>query len=109
VKAGTSVPVNDSPVLSPGNKSFGGDMEPINKHSVLKEARTRGEWKGYIAPSNVNSYHIVGGWHLGMSITIVFLDGKYTVRDTALEDYLSEFVWYNCQDNETGKRIRFWK
>lgn len=107
-------------------------MNPINKHTVLKAARTSGKWTGYIAPSNVNSYHIKSGWHLGIPITIAYRDGQYQVLDqdgepktecrhrptldrpynydhvpVSLDEYLDCFASYNCGP-ELGYRVRFW-
>ena len=40
-------------------------MQKVNKHTVLKVARDKGYWCGYIAGNKVNEYHIAGGWNLG--------------------------------------------
>lgn len=97
-------------------------MEPINKHTVLKEVRKNGSWKGYIAPNNVNAYHITGGWHLGMELHITseknvwtneivyycfFGEGSEPRLTRKLDDVLAEFSHYNC-NGELGRRIRFW-
>jgi hypothetical protein len=95
-------------------------MNPINKNTVLKQVRTQGEWKGYVAPSNVNQYHIKGGWHLGMNITIVsgkevsgnekeyYYFSEQNESFQELETWLNSFMYYNCNP-ELGQRIRFWQ
>jgi hypothetical protein len=94
-------------------------LQPINKHTVLKAVRDHGKWEGYIAPSNVNSFHITGGWNLGMALVIV--DGKreglptdkpYVFNESTesfqeLGTLLNSFRYYNC-NSELGNRIRFW-
>lgn len=87
-------------------------MEPVNKHTVLKKVRENREWRGFIAPSNVNSYHIDGGWHIGHEITIRKDNFHYFVwngkESQELESYLNNFKHYNC-NSELGYRIRFWQ
>lgn len=95
-------------------------LQPINKHTVLKQVRELGEWIGYIAPSKVNAGNINEGWHLGMHITIVdgkksglpldkpYMFNKDTEAFTLLEDILTSFSVYNC-NNELGNTIRFWE
>jgi len=76
-------------------------MKPTHKSTVKSIIRSKGEWSGYIAPSNVNAYHIRNGWALGMPV-------KFT--DIAeMEETLNSFAYYNCNDAETGYRIRFWE
>jgi hypothetical protein len=89
-------------------------VEPINKHTVLKQVRTNGTWEGYIAPNMVNSFHITDGWHLGHKILIsIGRDGKYYVVSwyneyKELEDTLNSFKYYNC-NSELGKTVKFWE
>lgn len=86
-------------------------MTPINKHSVLKIARQTGKWTGYISASNVNSFHIKGGWNLGIRFEIVYRDGNYyhvyNEQEVPLNNALNGFKFYNCNP-ELGQRIRFW-
>jgi hypothetical protein len=96
-------------------------MEKINKHTVLKHVRENNFWSGYIAPSNVNSYHITGGWHLGHDVLItidqqknyVVVNRYYDVENPMswewmyLGEYLDVFKYNNCH-NELGKQVRFW-
>lgn len=90
-------------------------MQPINKHTVLKQVRTIGEWVGYIAPNKVNGSHVNSGWHIGCSLKIInhaehnkpyvlSVDGE-SVQE--LNEFISSFVYYNC-NNELGKTVRFW-
>jgi hypothetical protein len=95
------------------------NLQSIRKQTVLKAVRDNGKWTGYIAPCNVNSYHITGGWHLGMHLEIqwdkpsntyyVFFshEHKSCFQTRKLEDVLNEFLYYNC-NSELGKRIRYW-
>lgn len=93
-------------------------MERTNKHTVLKEVRDNNIWVGYISPSNVNSFHIKDGWHIGHEILITIGRDKdyYVVSRVSnqvyneyekLETYLNNFKYYNC-NSELGQRISFW-
>src|SRR4051794_1293369 len=88
-------------------------MERTHKATVLKEVRNKGVWFGYVAPSNVNSFHITGGWHLGHLITISQgRDGEYYVVSwhneyEKLSTWLNAFAVYSCVA-ELGKRPVFW-
>lgn len=87
-------------------------MQKVNKHSVLKQVRTSGEWTGYIAPCNVRAFHINGGWHIGCPIVIKFSENGYYVTEWNSEErelsaFLNEFSYYNC-NAELGRRISFW-
>ena len=89
-------------------------LQPINKHTVLKQVRTNGTWEGYIAASKVSPFHITGGWHIGMSVLLCSdrQGNPYYVSHNAcevaeLETALNNFKYYNC-DSELGKRVRFW-
>jgi len=63
---------------------------------MLRKGET---FKGYIAPSNVNSFHIRGGWHIGMSVEFTSIE--------EMEDTVQNFAWYNCC-SELGRRVSFW-
>ena len=54
-------------------------MTKVNKHTVLKAARDKGHWIGYIAGNKVNEYHIAGGWNLGYDVEIkaVYTEGAW--------------------------------
>ena len=90
-------------------------MQTTKKQTVLAQVRKEGEWKGWIAPSNVNSWHINNGWCLGMELTIVKVNEKPYVflehsehQFSELETFLDNYRYHNCQHNELGKRVRFW-
>lgn len=90
-------------------------MKTINKHTVLKEVRTNGTWKGYIAPNKVNSFHITNGWCLGMDVLLTSdrQGNAYYVSFNALEvepleEMINSFACYNC-NSELGKGVRFWQ
>lgn len=74
-------------------------MRAITKTQVKKAIKEKGHWSGWIAPSNVNSYHIVSGWHLGMRVTFRSLED--------LNKTIDEFLSYNS-DPELGRRVRYW-
>ena len=90
-------------------------MQKVNKHTVLKAARDKGYWSGYITPNKVNEYHITGGWGLGLEITI---QGKqigdvwvYTARQSngnnqPLENLINSMLYY--QDKGLGDSVSFW-
>lgn len=91
-------------------------MQTINKHTMLKQVRETGAWRGFIAPNKVNEFHINGGWKLGKEIEILWHapDGCY--RDyfvqtmnglIKLSEILMEFKYYNC-NNELGNDVRYW-
>jgi hypothetical protein len=88
-------------------------MQPINKHSVLKLVRQAGGWSGFIAPNKVNSFHINGGWHIGMRITIILVEKEYKVLTGSgeyctLSTFLDNFKAFNCIA-ELGNTVRFWE
>ena len=86
-------------------------MQKVNKHTVLKAARDKGYWCGYIADNKVNEYHITGGWNLGYDVEIkaVQTEGAwiYTVNnDKTLDQFINAFLYY--QDSELGHNVSFW-
>ena len=86
-------------------------MQKVNKHSVLKAARDKGHWCGYISGNKVNEHHISGGWNLGYDVEIkaVQIEGAwtYTVNsDQTLEQFINAFLYY--QNSELGDNVSFW-
>ena len=86
-------------------------MQKVNKHTVLKAARDKGHWIGYIAGNKVNDYHIAGGWNLGHDVEIkaVQIEGAwvYTVNsDQTLEQFINAFLYY--LPRELGTRVAYW-
>jgi len=86
-------------------------MQKVNKHTVLKQARNKGYWCGYIAGNKVSEYHIAGGWNLGYDVEIkaVTIDGKleYVVNgEKTLPQFISAFLYY--QESEFGRSVSFW-
>ena len=74
-------------------------MKPIHKSKVKAMLRRGVSFVGYIAPCNVNSFHIAGGWHIGMRVEFTSIE--------EMEETIREFSYYNC-NNELGNRVRFW-
>ena len=74
-------------------------LRPIHKNTVKAMLRKGQTFRGYIAPSKVNSFHIRGGWHIGMSVEFTSIE--------EMEKCLPEFAYYNC-NAELGHTIRFW-
>lgn len=74
-------------------------IKPIHKSTVKAMLRRGKTFKGYIAPSNVNSFHIRGGWHIGMSVEFTSIE--------EMEETVNSFAFYNCVP-ELGMRVRFW-
>ena len=86
-------------------------MQKVNKHTVLKAARDKGCWSGYIAGNKVNEYHISDGWNLGYDVEIkaVYTEGTwiYTVNnDKTLDQFINAFLYY--QNSELGNSVSFW-
>ena len=86
-------------------------MQKVNKHTILKTARDKGRWCGYIAGNKVNECHITGGWNLGYDVEIkaVQTEGAwiYTVNsDQTLEQFINAFLYY--QNSELGNSVSFW-
>ena len=70
-------------------------MERINKHTMLKQARENGTWRGFASGNKVSSGSVIGGWHCGMHLEITASknnDGvwEYSVGETG-EQTLEEF------------------
>ena len=91
-------------------------VTPVHKATVMKKVRENGIWSGYIAPCNVSSSHINGGWHIGLELTIELThEGEMLVvsyvggEHTPLDTFLSTYKYYNCGTHELGRRIRFWE
>lgn len=74
-------------------------LEPIHKNKVIAMLKNGQPFVGYIAPSNVNSYHIDKGFGIGMRV-------KFTSVEE-LEKTVRNFAYYNC-NAELGHRVRFW-
>jgi hypothetical protein len=96
-------------------------IRSIHKASVLAKVRITKLFTGYIAPYNVNSFHINGGWHIGHSvlITIDRNDSFYEVNPyymktngskdcVLLAERLHNYAWNNCSA-ELGHRVKFWE
>lgn len=74
-------------------------LTKVHKNTIKSKINHGMVWSGYITPSNVNSFHITGGWSLGYFVNIVNL--------TQLEDRINSFKLYNCCA-ELGNSVRFW-
>ena len=86
-------------------------MQKVNKHTVLKTARDKDHWIGYIAGNKVNECHIVGGWNLGYDVEVkaVQIEGgwTYTVNnDKTLDQFINAVLYY--QPSELGNSVSFW-
>ncbi len=75
-------------------------MRPIHKNTVKRILRNSGVWSGYIAQSNVNSFHIKNGWVLGYPVTV------HSAEE--LDKIIDQFHSYN-NDPELGHRVRLWE
>lgn len=95
-------------------------MNPVNKHTVLKTVRESGSWSGYIAP---NKAYVPSVWGIEMPLKITsekslstdelvyyceFGEAPGPFQTRKLDDVLSEFEYYNC-NNELGRRVKFWE
>lgn len=74
-------------------------MRTIHKNTVKAMLRKGKIFKGYIAPCNVNSFHITGGWHIGMDVEFTSIE--------EMKQTIDNFAYYNC-NSELGQRVRFW-
>lgn len=86
-------------------------MQKVNKHTVLKTARDKSHWIGYIAGNKVNEYHITGGWNLGYDVEIkaVQIEGAWIYivnNDKTLDQFINAFLYY--QPSELGNSVSFW-
>lgn len=89
-------------------------MEKINKNTLMKQVRNEKFVECYIAPSNVNSFHIKGGWHIGMRILLT-VDRENNIHYVSepnedsepLQVMISNYAYYNC-NSELGRNVRFW-
>lgn len=70
-----------------------------HKNTVKSKIRKEGKWIGYIAPNKVAPYHVVGGWGIGLKITVKSLK--------ELERVIRDYQIYNC-NSELGYRVKFW-
>lgn len=87
-------------------------MERINKHTMLKQARENGIWKGFASGNNVSSGSVIGGWHCGMYVEITASknnDGtwEYSVGEQALEEFEGSMLYY--MDRQLGNRVVYWQ
>jgi hypothetical protein len=74
-------------------------MKALTKTQVKKIIKDKGQWSGWIAQSNVNSFHITGGWRLGLRVTV------HSIEE--LNKTVDHFLAYN-NDAELGRRARYW-
>lgn len=74
-------------------------MKRIHKATVKKQIKDSGKWEGYICASNVNSYHVNSGWHIGHSVSVTTID--------ALNALMRDYAYYNC-NSELGNRVYCW-
>lgn len=74
-------------------------LHQVNKNTVKAKIRKEGKWSGYISGNNVNSMHIISGWHLGMKVEVESIE--------QLNEIEVSFLWY--LDSELGKRARYWE
>lgn len=75
-------------------------LSRINKNTVKAKLRRGEKWEGYLAPSNVNSFHIISGWSLGCYVEVSTIE--------ELNEYINNFAYYNC-NSELGKRVVLWE
>lgn len=75
-------------------------MKKLTKTQVKKIIRDTGKWAGYIVPCKVNTFHIVGGWGLGMKVEFTDLE--------EMEKTLNSFTYYNC-NSELGNYVAFYQ
>lgn len=76
-------------------------LKKVTKNTVKATIRKCGSWTGWIVPNKVSEYHIQGGWHMGMQVTL-------GTEDYPLEATLNNFKFYNCT-YETGYRVAFYQ
>lgn len=86
-------------------------MQKVNKHTILKTARDKGHWIGYIAGNKVNEYHITGGWNLGYDVEIkaVQIEGAWIYivnNDKTLDQFINAVLYY--QADSLGNSVSFW-
>ena len=74
-------------------------MKTVHKSTIKAQLRKGKPFTGYIAPNKVNSFHIVGGWHIGMDVTFSTIE--------EMEKIIANYYYYNCIP-ELGMRVRFW-
>lgn len=74
-------------------------LKRIHKNTVKALLRRGKVFTGYLAPNNVNGYHINSGWHIGHKTTILSLE--------MLEQRIQDYAIYNC-NSELGNRVVLW-
>lgn len=90
-------------------------MERINKHTMLKQARENGTWKGFTSGNNVNSGNVIHCWCLGVYVEIKATkneDGTWAYRQTygyeqTLEE--SEYSMLYYMERTIGTRVVYWQ
>ena len=88
-------------------------MERINKHTMLKQARENGKWKGFASGNKVNSGNVIHCWGLGMYVEITAKKYNdlwmYSVGETgqqSLEEFEGSMLYY--MDGQLGNRVAYW-
>lgn len=66
---------------------------------VRKEIATKGTWSGLLVPNKVNSFHFLGGWHLGHEASFSTLE--------ELEAHVNSMLYY--MERELGNRVAFYE
>ena len=87
-------------------------MERINKHTMLKQARENGVFRGFASGNNVSSGSVIGGWHVGMYVEVTASknnDGtwEYTVGEQTMEEFENSMLYY--MDRQLGNRVAYWQ
>lgn len=79
---------------------------------VIESLETTGEWSGWLAPCNVNAFHVCGGWHIGMRVEWKLEAIGIGPSARALKNWINEqremFCYYNCVP-KLGMRVSFWQ
>ena len=80
------------------------EMERINKHTMLKQARENGTWRGFASGNKVN---------FGMYVEITAKKYNdlwmYSVGETgqqSLEEFEGSMLYY--MDGQLGNRVAYW-
>ena len=66
---------------------------------VRKEIATKGAWSGLVVPNRVNTFHLLGGWHLGH-------EASFSTTEE-LEEHVSSMLYY--MERELGNRVAFYE
>ncbi|MGF2716262.1 hypothetical protein ACQUY5_29275 [Bacillus cereus] len=77
---------------------------------IEETVRTKGQWTGYMLPSNKDSKHIHEGQKMGIATTVIKHGNTLMVKEQGctLDHFIQDWTQY-CRQNGISRDISFWE